>query len=214
MPRPRVWALAAVAMLAGCASLTAEAPLFAPGDQIGPAPLTEGIWVQVGEGCPLRAARRAGRLPAACAPMELRRLDDGAWLLTPLAPARDEGELGPMRLIIAPATEHPSAEAFAPLYVAEYAPVTPRPGDDGLGYAAIAPLGQLPAEEMFVVASIGCADVLRDGPIDGVSEMLDAEGERVGCVAATQAAVREAARRALIENLNYLEEAKLVLVAR
>ncbi len=211
----RIWALALAAMmLAGCASLTAEAPLYTPADQIGPAPLTEGIWVQVSDECPLAVARRDGRLPKACGSMDLRRLPDGAWILSPIGRAADdEDEMGPMRLIIAPATEHPSADAFAPLYVAEYAPVDPN-ARQGLGYAAIAPLGAMPAEEMFIVAAIGCSDTLRDGPIEGVREVLDERGERVGCIASTQTAVREATRRAVVENLNHLDEARLVLVRR
>lgn len=212
----RIWALAlAAAMLAGCASLTAEAPLYTPADQIGPAPLTEGIWVQVSDECPLAIARRGGRLPKACGSMELRRLPDGAWIITPVnrSDGDSEDEMGPMRLIIAPATEHPSADAFAPLYVAEYTPVDPN-ARQRLGYAAIAPLGTMPAEEMFIVAAIGCSDVLRDGPIEGVSEALNEQGERIGCIASTQAAVREATRRAVVENLNYLDDARLVLVRR
>lgn len=54
-------ALLLAATLGACAELTAEAPLFAPADQIGPAPLSEGIWITLQEGCPDSFARRPHR---------------------------------------------------------------------------------------------------------------------------------------------------------
>ncbi len=205
-------AIIATAALAGCAPLTAEEPLFSPADQLGPAPLTEGVWIQIGEDCPARMARRRGRLPAACAPGELRRLLDGAWQFHVRTPART-GAAEPerdevMRLVLAAATERPNAETYAPLYLAEYLQeAEPR----GPRYLAIAPIGVLPATEIYVVA-LDCGDVLRDGPIAGVREVRDETGKIVSCIAASQAAVREAARRAIIENLGQVDETRLMFV--
>ena len=63
---------------------------------------------------------------------------------------------------------------------------------------------------MLVIAGIDCADALRDGPIDGVTEQyierVDETGvtrqDLSGCLASTQAAVRQAARQALIEEFD------------
>jgi hypothetical protein len=98
----------------------------------------------------------------------------------------------------------------------------------------------MPAREFLLVAQIDCRDVLKDGPIAGITEERghlfprpaspeeagdalevgatpptnpdetttdqpqepDDGGDIVGCVASTQAAVREAVRRATIENLD------------
>ncbi len=211
---PSFKALIAAVALAGCAPLTAEAPLFSPADQIGPAPLTEGVWIQIGEDCPARMARRRGRLPAACAPGELSRLPDGAWQFHVRTQARTvDGAWEPerdemMRLLIAPAIERPNAETYAPLYLAEYVQWAEQSGPR---YFAIAPIGALPATEIYVVA-LDCGDVLRDGPIAGVREVRDEEGKIVSCIAASQAAVREAARRAVIENLGQVDETRLLFV--
>jgi hypothetical protein len=221
-------ALVLAAALAGCAELTAKAPLFAPADQIGPAPLTEGVWIAVGEDCPAYyARRRSGRFPSDCAPIEIRRIEDGAWriqlridLISNLS-AKDradaEAQYGPIRAVIAPAVERPPADGYSPLYVAE---LNPRSEDDRIGYAVIAPIGVMPATSALVIGSIGCADILRDGPIAGVSEQyaghVDDSGQErrdlTGCVASTQAAVREAARRSVIENLDEMQERRFTFV--
>jgi hypothetical protein len=226
----RLTGLLLAAALGGCSMLTAEAPLFSPADQIGPPPLTEGVWIVVGEECPARYARhRTGRFPEGCTPMEIRRLEDGAWqarvrvdLIANLsADARAEAEAqaaaGPFRMILAPAVENASSEAYAPVYVAELAP---RTAADSIGYAVVAPIGVMPATSALVVLAVGCVDILRQGPIDGVTERhvtrVDESGvphdEVQGCIATSQAAVREAARRAVIENLDEMVERRLVFV--
>src|SRR5262245_35496597 len=125
-------ALLLAATLGGCAELTAQAPLFAPADQIGPPPLTEGVWITVNDTCPAYyARRRTGRFPRDCYPIEIRRLDDGAWQIwfradltanPTAADRRDAEDHGPMRAIIAPAIEHPSPDAYSPLYLLEINP--------------------------------------------------------------------------------------------
>ena len=202
-------ALMAAAALAGCASLSAEAPLFTPADQIGPAPLTEGVWIQIREKCPARNARRRGRLPAACAPADLSRLSDGAWQLRVqdhVDPDPEDAEHETpraYRLIIAPATEHRTPDAYAPLYVVEYQPldvvepVKPR-------YVVVAPVGEMPARQFRLIAEVGCVTILLDGPIEGVTETRDEKGTITGCIASSQGAVREAARRQTIQSLGSL----------
>ncbi len=200
------FALIAAAMLTGCAALTANAPLFLPADQVGPAPLAEGVWIQINEHCPERNARRTGRLPRECYPAELRRAADGAWSFSFQEHVRMESDASPraLRLVIAPATERQPSDAYVSLYLAEYTPLETSESQD-LHYAVIVPVGTLPAEEFYVVGQIGCSEILRDGPIEGVTETHDeATGNLTGCVAADQAAVREAARRSVIEQLSEL----------
>jgi hypothetical protein len=209
-----------MAALCGCAELRAERPLFAPADQTGRAPLTEGIWIAVSDECPERYARSRGRFPADCTPFELRRAESGAWRVALRADLayglsredRSEAEQssGPFLLIVAPAAERTLQEdEFASVYLAEMR--REDGADEGVGYLVIAPVGTLPASDVRV-ASIGCHDILRDGPIDGVTpEYRDrqVEGGAIeqdisGCVATTQAAVREAARRTMIEDFETL----------
>lgn len=225
-----VVALALAAAMGACANLTAEAPLFAVADQVGPAPLAEGVWIALGEDCPERNLSRTRRFPQQCSPIEIDRLPDGAWRvryrvdlaigLTREERARAEADAARiMRLIIVPAVERQSMDAYAPLYVAESAPQSV---EDRVSYFVFVPQGTLPAESMLVLSGIGCADALREGPIAGVSaqytERVDETGamhqELSGCVASSQAAVREAARRAVIENLATLFDARYAHVGR
>ena len=228
-------------LLAGCAELTAEAPLFSADGPNGPPPLTEGVWIGVSEECPASNARRTGRFPEACTPLDIRREADGAWRvqlrvdliydLTAAERADAAADAVPFRLVIAPATERDLADSYAPLYIAEGR----RAGADDpeVSYALIAPIGAMPATSAYILGSIGCADILRDGPIVGITprytvrtnneQPANSEGpqdigpietEQVlsGCTATTQAAVREAARRALIENLGEMQETRYVFV--
>lgn len=219
-----------VAALTGCAQLSAEAPLFSPADMVGPAPLSEGVWIAIGEECGEHNARRGGRFPKACAPLEISRLPDGAWSAryrVDLAygmtrEEREEAEAQAartMHLVIVPAVERRTPEAYSPLYVAE---ITSSAPEDKIAYAVLAPLGALPATSMLVLAGIDCADALRDGPIDGVTEQYTESVDEMGvthqdlsgCLASSQAAVRQAARQALIENIATLTEHRYVYVGR
>jgi hypothetical protein len=203
-------ALVAAAFLTGCAALTANAPLFTPADQVGPAPLNEGIWIQINEKCTERNAQRRGRLPAECFPAELRRDAEGAWIFSFQDHVRSNPEVDlpeetprSWRLIIAPATERQPADSFVPLYLAEYVPVDVVE-NNAPHYAIIVPVGTLPAQEMYLVPQIGCTEILRDGPIEGIAATRNDTGTITSCIASEQAAVREAARRATIENLSEL----------
>lgn len=189
--------IACLALLGACAPLTAERSLFSVADQIGPTPLTEGRWVQGGDGCaPGEAASEAD----ACVTVDVARDRDGAWLYT-MRSSADEVADSHWRFIIAPATETARGEDYAPLYLAEYNSL-----DDETPpfYAVVAPVGVMPAREVRMVTMIDCDDVLREGPIPGVEERNAEEMFERLCVASDQAAVREAARRAAIENLALL----------
>jgi hypothetical protein len=216
----RSWLGALVTLaLCACAPLTAERPLFSVRDQIGPAPIIEGVWIAIDDHCPARMAHRRGRLPKACSPMRISRQPDGSWLLGPLTPRRPQAndEDAPYRFVLAPAIERPSAEAYAPIYVAEAFKV----GAEDLhpNYVVIAPINALPAAEMYLII-VECGDILRDGPIAGVRVRYGAPGpantedERAieSCVASNQRAVREAARREVIESIAHLNSTHLMFV--
>lgn len=209
------------AVLGACAELRAEAPLFSPADQTGPPPLREGVWIAVGEGCAAHNARRRGRFPRDCTPLEITRAADGAWramfrvdLISNLnrreSTETDPETIGPHRMIIAPAVERVLADDYAPIYVVE---LGPRSGAPATSFAVLAPIGTMPAEAFYLIASIGCEDILRDGEIADIKpeyRTLNGEGgeyqQLSGCVASSQAAVREAARRAVIENIDTMTE--------
>lgn len=217
-----------VLALSACAQLTAEQPLFSVADQ-GPPPLTEGIWIGVGEGCPERRIR-ARRFPEDCAPLDIRRTDDGAWRVvfradlvsdftaSERAQAEQNVGNGPYRLVLAPAVERDVGDGYAPVYVGELTML--RAEGASVSYAVVAPTGVMPATEMRLLASIGCNAILRDGPVEGVSPRYetrtDSQGqdhqELVGCIASSQAAVREAARRAVLESLYEMMERRFVFV--
>ncbi len=231
-------ALLLAGLLGACASLTSKAPLFSVTDQIGPPPLAEGTWIALGPDCSARNVRRS-RYPKDCSPITIARLPDGAWsaryrvdLATGMnSEERAEAEAQaayPLRLVIAPAVERRTPEAFSPLYVAEIVPTAP---DENIMYAILAPVGALPATSMYVLAGIGCADILRDGSVEGIEahyrevtveeaalpgaaadETQTAAPVLSGCAASTQAAVREAARRTLIEKVATLADHSYVHV--
>jgi hypothetical protein len=215
--------------LGACAELTAERPLFTVADQ-GLPPLQEGTWISIGEGCAEHNIRRR-RFPEECIPLDIRREDDGAWRVQARvdlvngfsAAEREEAEHnpanGPYRVIFAPAVERTLGDSFAPLYLAELHALSDT--ETSVGYAVMAPIGSMPAEQMLLVVTIGCAAILRDGPIEGVTPRYvtrtdEQSGEEVqeldGCTASTQAAVREAARRVVIEGLDDLTERRFVRV--
>lgn len=209
--------LAALAALivSGCTSLTAPAPLFTVADQIGPPALSEGIWIGVNEDCPVRnATRRNGRFPRGCDAYELRRTDDGAWRLSErpdLMSAQQDVDSSDAAyvFVLVPVSERPSADAYSSYYVAEV-----REEDSSVIYAGVVPIGTMPATS-FTTVSIDCGTIIRDGDIAGIEVSYEtveappgtppdgaAPTTRIrGCTASTQAAVREAARRALVETI-------------
>lgn len=183
-------------LVSACAPLTAERPLFNPLDQAGPAPLAEGVWAQAIEGC-LPGDVRRDEEP--CVSIEVARSEDGAWFYTMRSEAPgEETEQLSWRFVIVSALETPRDHDYTPLYVAEYVSLD-EPGQPL--YAVVAPVGALPAREVRMVSMIDCDDALREGPIPGVEEIQGEDAFDRVCVAADRAAVREAARRALIENL-------------
>jgi hypothetical protein len=211
------------AALAGCVNLTAEAPLFSVADQGAP-PLAEGVWIAVSEECPQRYQRRTRGFPSDCAPLEISRLPDGSWqarmrvdLVTGLSPQErsDAGASPPLHFVLAPAVERDLADSFAPIYVAE---IAPSPDEHDIRYAVLVPYGPMPATSMLMLEWISCTAALREGPIVGVSEIYKERVDENGmthqdlsrCVASSQAAVREAARRVLIENLNTMLNRRFV----
>ncbi|WP_395647397.1 hypothetical protein [Terricaulis sp.] len=204
-------ALAAL-VVSGCASLTAPAPLFTTADQIGPTALSEGVWIGVDEDCPARAAaRRSGRFQRGCDVFEIRRTEDGAWTLTGRtdlmsAPPNQDATNEAVVFVLAPVSEHPSPDAYAAYYLAEV-----RQEDGSTIFVGVVPIGTMPATS-FTTVSIDCGAILRDGPIDGVavtyrSDDTGAATETIqACAASNPAAVREAARRALVEGAGALIE--------
>lgn len=217
-----------VLALGACAQLTAERPLFSVADQ-GQPPLTEGIWIGVGEECAERYVR-VRRFPSECAPLDIRRDADGAWhvgiridLVSDLtarerADAEEDANNGPYRVIIASAVERAIGDGYAPLYLAELD--SQRDESGAVAYAIVVPTGALPATEMRLAAMIGCEPTLREGPVPGIEPRyetrVDDQGvshqDLTGCTATTQAAVREAVRRSVIENLNELTQRRYVFV--
>jgi hypothetical protein len=203
--------LAAALMLGACAPLTAETPLFSLTDQASPPPLREGVWMQTDPAC-TAAAAQAGE--DGCVRIEVAHEADGGWLYT-MRSTDENGvtEENAWRFVIAPAVETERGDEYAPVYVAEYvsldAPEQPF-------YAVVAPVGLMPASEVRMVAMIDCDDSLREGPIPGIEEQTgEAAFERV-CIAESRGAVREAARRVVIENLPTLlgeERARFVWIA-
>lgn len=212
--RGLVTAMAAALALAACTPLTSEHPLFSHADEVGPSPLSEGLWVGIDENCTREMAARAPP-PESCDQFTLRHTASG-WRLS----AQDKDDNGAVRtlefpIVVVPAVPTEHADAYAPLYIVEVGqrdadPKSDAPPDQRI-YAVVAPIGVLPAQELFVT-EIDCAAILREGPIDGVSERRGADGALSGCVAANQAAVREAARRTVIENLSGIDHNRMVLV--
>jgi hypothetical protein len=182
--------------LGACAPLTAQAPLFAVADQAIPPPLREGVWMQTDPACTAETAQRG---EDGCTRIEVARGEDGGWRYT-MRSTDENGvtEENAWQVVIASAVETPRGDEYAPLYVAEYVAID---APDQPFYAVVAPVGIMPATEVRMVAMIDCDDALREGPIPGVGEQVGDEAAERLCIAASRGAVREAARRALIENL-------------
>ena len=205
---------AMILALGACTPLSANHPLFAVADQTGPAPLTEGVWVAINSRC-TRELAATTPLPDDCEPVRLHRNGDGSWQLSAAKIENGVEQRDEMRLIIVPAVATANAEAYAPLYLVE---VSAREADehssapaDARVYGAFAPIGGLPAREAFFV-DVECDAVLREGPLDGVVSVRDANGGLTSCTAENKGAVREAVRRAVIEELSNVDEARIVFV--
>jgi hypothetical protein len=202
-------ALGALA-LAGCSPLTSSHPLFSVADQAGPPPLTEGVWVALNTRC-TREAAAATPLPDDCQPIHISRTPDGAWE----AAGHKDGEVERLPLILVPAVPRASAEAYAPLYLVELSSKASGANHDAPAqervYGLVVPIGVLPAREVMF-GQIDCEDVLRQGPLAGLSVAHDGQGNVSGCSADNQTTVLEAAQRATIEQLNSLNDSRLVYV--
>jgi hypothetical protein len=203
--------LAAVLSLGACAPLTAQAPLFTLADQASPPPLREGVWMQTDPACTAETAQRGEN---GCTRIEVARSEDGGWLYTMRSTdENDVTEENAWRFVIASAVETERGEEYAPLYVAEYVAIDQ---PEQPFYAVVAPVGIMPASEVRMVAMIDCDDALREGPIPGVEEQEGDEAFERLCIAGSRGAVREAARRATIENLSVLlgeDRARFVWIA-
>jgi hypothetical protein len=207
--------LSVTALLAtsACVSLTADAPLFTAADAANPIPIVEGVWVEVSESCAPATIQAPGPLPEACASFEVRRMGDGWSIRTP-APGVTSfagGETPDEASgIIASAVERDLDGLYAPLYVLERVG-TDETGAVSIRYDGIIPVGERPAREVAMIFEISCGQALADGPIEGVTEDFEETGEQLVCKAHTRRAVREAVRRAAIENLPYLQNHRLIL---
>ena len=200
-----VGAACAVSLLASCAMLSAEAPLFTVADQDSAFVLAEGLWAAKEPDCKVDAATSAPGDHSCVDWARIRRASDGSWEVS------FEGESesdGPLRLIVAAAAPR-GTHARAPLYVAES--VNQKNGE--IGYGALAPRGEGEGPvKRLAVAGVSCSVATDDySEIDGIT-LTREDGKVVKCIASTQGAVREAARRAAIETLATIGDNELVFV--
>jgi hypothetical protein len=211
--RSFMFAAAALA-LGACTPLTSNHPLFAVADQTGPPPLTEGVWVALNARC-TREEAAATPMPDDCEPFTLHREGNGGWALSSTKTVNGVVQHEDMHFLLAPAVPTARADAYAPLYVAQMPAHEVDPHDDSDAdvriYAALAPLGEMPAKEAFFI-DLECDSVLREGPIDGVTAEHNDRGEISACTAQNQSAVREAARRGAIEQLSTIDANRLIFV--
>ena len=195
-------ALAAV-LLSACAMLSAEAPLFTPVDQDPAFALAEGLWVAQESDCKINAQRSNPQQKTCLDWARITRANDGAWIVSSTGGDDD----APLRVVIAAAAPRGS-HLLAPLYVAES--VNQKDGE--IGYGALVPRGDLSAGvRRLAVAGVGCDVVTDEAPVDGITVTKE-DGKVVHCTAKTQAAVREATRRAVIASLADLGDSELVFV--
>lgn len=206
-------ALASAALaivLASCAPLSAEAPLFPPLDQGGPTPIEEGRWAHMSPDC---AVIPASQRPASvsCTTYIVKRLANGYWDVT-LSPAgtSQASDTVLARAVLSPAMDT-ARTGFSPIFLAEYSLLDDQ-GDPGPFYAALVPIGPQPSREMFLILQVNCGDVFRDGPVTGVAEAGQAGPSR--CMAQTQDGARTAVRRALLESLPNIDASRLVFIGR
>jgi hypothetical protein len=218
-------ALFAACALSACAELRADKPLFTVADQVGPQPLAEGVWIAVNDDCPEKNAKR-GRVPYDCWPIEITRQADGSWLArtredlvirSTIPRDREKSGVDRAAFVLVPAAESSSTTALAPLYLVELRDAE----KGGATYAAIAPIGDAPAEAALILPAVWCNDALRDGPIDGVvsqestpraagGPLREPTGRIESCKATSRAGAREAVRRAVIQSIPDLPSYRLV----
>lgn len=206
--------VAAAVLLSGCAVLTAPAPLFTPGDQDASFRLEEGLWAFRRDDCRADPARSAPARKSCLDWARIRRLDDGGWIAEPASP--DDAGDAPVRFGVYPATVAAQG-AVAPVYVAEGRSEK----DPGPSYAAIIPRatgaadrdGGAGAVRRVVLIALDCSAITRDGPIPDII-VETKEGRVSGCVAKTKDAVREAARRAVVQDAPRIGEEELAWVRR
>lgn len=207
-------AVATALMLGACTPLTSERPLFSHADETGPPPLTEGVWVALEDNC-TREMATATPIGASCDQLTLRHTTEG-WRLS----GQDKDDNGAARtvdipLVVVPAVGTANAEAYAPLYIVQLSTRDANSHSDASPeeriYGVIAPIGAMPATEAFFT-DIDCGAILREGPIAGVTEHHNADGTLGGCTTASPSAVREAARRTLVEGFGNVDNDRLVFV--
>lgn len=209
----RIFLTAVVAMwvLGACTPLTSEHPLFAHANEAGPLPLTQGVWVPLEDHC-TRQMAMATPIAETCDQLTLHHGADG-WRLS--GRDKDNDRDVEIPFVLVPAVRTETDEAYAPLYVAQFSMCDADRNCDAAAderiYTAIAPIGTLPATEAYVT-SIDCAAILREGPLDGVAERRNPDGSLSGCSAANPAAVREAARRAIIQELSNIDRDRMIFV--
>jgi hypothetical protein len=206
--RPRSLAIGAAALaLAGCALLTAPAPLFTPADQDRAFALEEGLWAHRGAGCDADPARSSPRRKSCLDWVRIVRAGDGGWRAEPAT--KEDADDPPVRFLVVPAAKAEGAHR-APLYVAEG--VTEK--DPAPGYAAIIPRGRDPGPvRRVVMIAVACSAVIREGDVPDITVQRDND-RIVGCTAATKDAVREATRRAALAELPVIGAEELVWVRR
>lgn len=194
--------LAALA-LSGCAMLTAEAPLFAPGDQDAVFTLAEGLWAHREADCAVDPATSAPDKDDCIDWAHIVREADGAWRIDFVG--EDDP---PMRLIVLPAVAS-EAGRLAPLYVAE---ATSQKQIEP-AYALVVPRGALSTPvRRLAFEAIACAPLLREGAPADIAFTRGEDGRVTGCTAKTKDAVRDAARRAVFDALSDLGEDELAWV--
>ncbi len=198
-------ALLAFGLLAACTPLTANAPLFTPADQDPALALAEGWWVARDADCKTDPARSRPDRESCLDWARITREADGRWLLS-FQPGEDDD---PLRVVLSPAVAK-GARAIAPLSVAEAVNVN----TGAIAYAGFVARGE-PAVDGLVrriaVAPVTCDLIEATGGIEGV-EFVREDGRVVRCIAGTQAAVKEAARRAALDALPILGESDLTFV--
>ena len=198
-----VGAALAAGLLSSCAMLSANAPLFTVADQDGAFALAQGLWVAQEADCKVDPRHSRPEQKSCLDWARIARAPDGAWIVSSTGGEDD----APLRVVIAAAAPRGS-HVLSPLYVAES--VNQKDGE--IGYGALVPRGDLSAGvKRLAVAGVSCDVITDEAPIDGIVVTRE-DGKVVRCIASTQAAVREATRRAVIDSLVTFGDSELVFV--